>query len=56
MKKNSLKVQITLPSELVDKIEEELDGTYQSKSSWFLERVMDYFKGKSSNKFIELDI
>jgi hypothetical protein len=57
------KVQITLPVDIVEKIEADLKKTYLPKSDWFLKIVEEYFaaqlennNGKSSRKLIDLDI
>jgi metal-responsive CopG/Arc/MetJ family transcriptional regulator len=57
MKDKKVKVQITLPEEIIEKIEEEIKKSYLSKSSWFLKLAQAYFeqKNKSSKKVIELD-
>lgn len=57
------KVQITLPTNVVEKIEVELKKTYLPKSDWFLKVVEEYFSakkekrnGKELRKRINLDI
>jgi hypothetical protein len=57
------KVQITLPVDIVEKIEADLKKTYLPKSDWFLKLVVEYFStqlendnNKRSKKLIELDI
>lgn len=56
----SVKVQITLPANIVTMIEEEVKDTYSSKSFWFLKLLTEYFeqkeKDKSKKKIISLDI
>ena len=55
MKARQVKVQISLPVELVEKIEEEIKNAYLTKSGWFLKIVKDYFDAKKSKKLIKLD-
>lgn len=57
------KVQITLPTYIVEKIEVDLKKTYLPRSDWFLKVVEEYFsnrneqsEGKNSKKIIDLDI
>lgn len=56
----SIKVQITLPENIVTMIEEEVKGTYSSKSFWFLKLLTEHFeqkeKDKNKKKIISLDI
>lgn len=58
MKEKRIKVQITLPKELVDKIEEELQKTLLSKSAWFTKAALSELEKGQANKLnvIKLDI
>jgi hypothetical protein len=52
-KSKGIKVQITLPTEIVEKIEVDLKKTYLPRSDWFLKVVEEYFstqKEPSENK------
>lgn len=55
MKTKQVKVQISLPTEIVEKINEEIKGSYQSKSGWFLKIVKDYFDNKKTKTTIRLN-
>ena len=48
--KRSIKVQITLPEEVLKKIEDEIRESYSSKSFWFLKIVNEYFEQKEKKK------
>ena len=54
----SVKVQITLPEEIAQMVEEEVRGTYTTKSYWFLKILKEYFEQKDKKKkgSISLDI
>ncbi|MBY0282096.1 MAG: hypothetical protein K2W94_08090 [Alphaproteobacteria bacterium] len=50
MKIKKVKVQISLPIEIVNKIEEEIRDTYLTKSGWFLKVVKEHFEQNSNKK------
>lgn len=57
-----IKIQITLPSPLVEKIDKETQVNYTNKSRWFEKIVNFYFENKDikeikrNKKIINLDI
>lgn len=57
---HAVKIQITLPKGVVEKIESEVRSTYTKKSMWFLMLVEEYFKNKEnrqgSKAIIKLDL
>jgi metal-responsive CopG/Arc/MetJ family transcriptional regulator len=56
--KKSVKVQITLPEDIVQKIEEDIKESYSSKSFWFLKIINEHYEQKEKKKknFISLNI
>lgn len=48
--KKAGKIQITLPLELIKKIDEEIKQSYTKKSMWFLKIVEEYFESKERNQ------
>jgi metal-responsive CopG/Arc/MetJ family transcriptional regulator len=61
MAEKKSKIQITLPSDLIQRIEEDISETYTNKSLWFEKIVNYYFENKDkgmakSKKVIELEI
>lgn len=50
------KVQITLPEELVQEIENECNRDYLTKSAWFLKVVKAALEKKEKRRVIQLDI
>lgn len=58
MKKKTTKIQLTLPEEVVKKIDEEIASSFSSRSGWFLKIALEEFKRKEQHvkKIIDLDI
>lgn len=58
MKKKTIKVQLTLPEEVIKKIDEEISTSFSTRSGWFLKIALEELKRKEQNvrKIIELDI
>ena len=58
MKKKTIKVQLTLPEEVVKKIDNGIAESFSTRSGWFLKIALEEFKRAEKNvkKIIELDI
>jgi metal-responsive CopG/Arc/MetJ family transcriptional regulator len=58
MKKQTRKVQLTLPEEIMERIDKDILETFSTRSGWFLKLAIEELKRKESNikKVIELDI
>ncbi|MDR2780929.1 MAG: type II toxin-antitoxin system HicB family antitoxin [Holosporaceae bacterium] len=58
MRQKSVKVQLTLPEEVLKKIDENVENSFSTRSGWFLEAALEALKRKECNvkKIIELDI
>lgn len=60
MRDKGIKYQITIPKELSDRIEIDMEQTYLTKSAWFIKLAKEYLddrdKAKKGKKLIELDI
>jgi metal-responsive CopG/Arc/MetJ family transcriptional regulator len=62
MTQKRIKIQLTLPRELVELVEKETSENYTSMSLWFEKVLRQYFDEKTKNdqgtgkKVIELDI
>ena len=58
MKKKSIKIQLTLPEEVVQKIDVEIANSFSTRSGWFLKIALEELKRKEQNvkKIIDLDI
>lgn len=56
----SVKIQITLPLEVSEKIDKEIKESYTKKSLWFLKIIEEHFNNKEKNpalkKVIKLEI
>ncbi len=52
MTTKSLKVQITLPKELVDKIDEDAKAGFVKRSAWFERAARMYFENNTERKKI----
>jgi metal-responsive CopG/Arc/MetJ family transcriptional regulator len=58
MKKKTIKVQLTLPEEVLKKIDEDIASSFSTRSGWFLKIALEALKRKEQNvkKIIDLDI
>lgn len=58
MNDKGVKYQLTIPKDLSEKIEKDIEETYRTKSSWFIKLANEYFedKEKKGKKFIDLNI
>jgi metal-responsive CopG/Arc/MetJ family transcriptional regulator len=58
MKKKSIKIQLSLPEEIVKKIDKDVSETFSTRSGWFLKLAIEELKRKESNikKVIDLNI
>jgi metal-responsive CopG/Arc/MetJ family transcriptional regulator len=58
MKKKTIKVQLTLPEEIVTKIDKEIAISFSTRSGWFLKIALEELKRSEQNvkKVIDLDI
>lgn len=58
MKDKGIKYQITIPKELSERIEKDLEETYLSKTAWFIKLAKEYLdnKEKKTKKIIQLNI
>jgi metal-responsive CopG/Arc/MetJ family transcriptional regulator len=58
MKRPTKKVQITLPEEILEKIDRDISETFSTRSGWFLKLAAEELKRKENNikKVIDLDI
>jgi len=50
MKKQTIKFQATISTELSNKIDSELKKKYQTKSAWLTMVVSDYFQNQEAHK------
>jgi hypothetical protein len=60
MKEKGIKIQITLPKELADLVEKEIEETHTTKTTWFIKITKEYFDEKNirdrKKKIIDLKI
>jgi metal-responsive CopG/Arc/MetJ family transcriptional regulator len=62
MAEKRIKIQVTLPKDIAEKIEKEVSDNFMSMSSWFEKFIRQYFEEQTKTsqamkkKVIELDI
>jgi metal-responsive CopG/Arc/MetJ family transcriptional regulator len=58
MKKKTIKVQLTLPEEVMNRVDKEIARSFSTRSGWFLKIALEELKRIERNvkKVIDLDI